>query len=76
MTTATTTANLPRLLSRRAAADVLGVKVSTLAAWCCRGDFTLPVIRVGRRTMYALADIERFITKQTCRSAADDTEQG
>ena len=48
------------LLSRAEAADYLGVKPQTLSAWACNRRVALPLVRVGRRVMYRLIDLEAF----------------
>lgn len=51
-----------RLLSRCEAAQRLNIRPQTLACWASTRRYDLPFIKVGRRVMYRLADIERFIT--------------
>ena len=53
----------PSLLSRQEAAEILGLKPQTLAAWACQNgpDRDLPVIKIGRLARYRREDIERFI---------------
>lgn len=59
-----------RLLSRAEAAEILGVRSQTLAVWKSAGRYPLPVVKVGSRSMYRMADIERFIESRTvCTSA-------
>jgi len=58
------TANLrASLLTRREAAEYLGVKEQTLACWACAGRYQLPFVRVGRLVKYRLEDLNRFITE-------------
>ena len=52
---------LPRLVSREQAAEALGIRPQTLACWACNGRYGLPFVKIGRRVMYRLADIEHFI---------------
>jgi len=49
------------LLSRERAAKVLGIRPQTLACWACNKRYPLPFVKIGRRVMYRLADIEQFI---------------
>ena len=53
----------PSLLSRQEAAEILGLKPQTLAAWACQNgpDRDLPVIKIGRLARYRREDIDRFI---------------
>jgi|WetSurMetagenome_2_1015567.scaffolds.fasta_scaffold741052_2 hypothetical protein len=52
---------LPRLVSREIAAEALGIRPQTLACWATNGRYGLPFVKIGRRVMYKLADIEHFI---------------
>lgn len=51
-----------RLLSRNEAAKHLNIRPQTLACWASTQRYDLPFIKVGRRVMYRLADIEQFIS--------------
>jgi predicted DNA-binding transcriptional regulator AlpA len=53
-----------RLLSRREAAELLGVKPQTLALWAMRRKY-LAVVKCGRACRYRLAEIDRFIKSRT-----------
>ncbi len=48
-----------QLVSVREAARLLGIADNTLRQWICYGKF--PYIRVGRRTVVAIRDLERFV---------------
>ncbi|MBD5801789.1 Helix-turn-helix domain protein [Azoarcus sp. Aa7] len=52
---------LPRLLNRDEAAAALGVRPQTLACWASNGRYALPFVKIGRRVMYRLSDIQAFI---------------
>jgi hypothetical protein len=58
------------LLSREQAADYLGIRPQTLAAWHCAGRYALPVVKVGRLAKYRLADLEHFLSVRTSTSTA------
>ena len=49
------------LLTRKEAAEYLGVKEQTLACWACAGRYQLPFVKVGRLVKYRLDDLNRFI---------------
>lgn len=49
------------LLNRPDAATFLGVQPQTLAAWACTQRYPLPYVKIGRRVMYRLADLEAFV---------------
>jgi len=53
-----------KLLTRREAADHLGLQVQTLAVWAMTGKH-LPLVKVGRTVRYKLADLESFVERQT-----------
>lgn len=49
-----------RLLTRREAATLLGLKPQTLAKWGMTGEH-LPIVKIGRTARYKLSDVERLI---------------
>jgi excisionase family DNA binding protein len=51
----------PSLLSRKQAAEYLGVKEQTLACWVTTKRYALPYVKVGRLVKYRREDVERFI---------------
>ena len=55
--------NSDMLLTRKQAAEFLGVKESTLAHWKCTGRYNLPVIKICRLVKYRVSDLEKFIEK-------------
>lgn len=65
-----------KLLSRREAAEYLGVKPQTLAAWHITGKYGLPLVKVGRSVRYRMADLERWLAARTVDAAADETGGG
>lgn len=54
-----------QLMSRKEAADYLGVTESTLSVWACVKRYNLPYVKVGRLVKYRLADLNKFITNRT-----------
>ena len=54
-----------KLLTRREAAEMLGVKEGTLAIWHTTKRYPLAVIKVGRLVKYRVSDIERFLERMT-----------
>jgi excisionase family DNA binding protein len=54
-----------RLLSRKQAAEYLGISVRALAVWACTGRYRLPFVKVGRLAKYRLDDLEAFIARRT-----------
>jgi predicted site-specific integrase-resolvase len=59
------TAVISPVLNRKQAAEFLGVAEQTLAVWASTRRYRLPFIRVGRRAMYRIADLEKFLTERT-----------
>ena len=66
---------LQQLLTRREAAEYLGVRPETLAVWHCTRRYNLPVVKVGRSVRYRLADLEAWLAARTIGAVADE-EQG
>jgi len=52
-----------KLLTRKEAAELLGVSSGTLAVWLCCKRYDLPYIKVGRLVKYDYDDILQFIKK-------------
>lgn len=59
-----------KLLSAGQAAEILGLKESTLAQFRWRGDKRLPWVKMGKSIRYKLADIESFIERSTIGKGA------
>lgn len=57
------------LLSRQEAAQFLGCKPSTLAAWACRGSGGPRVTKIGRLVKYRLSELQAYLDKQTFDTA-------
>lgn len=54
-----------KLISATKAADILGLKESTLAQYRWRGDKRLPWVKLGKSIRYKKSDIEAFIERST-----------
>ena len=63
-----------KLLTRKEAAEYLGVRPETLAVWHCTGRYKLPLVKVGRSCRYRLADLEAWISARTVGAVTE--EQG
>lgn len=57
--------NTAQLLTRKQAADYIGVKPHTLAAWACNQRYDLAYVKIGRLVKYRKADLDAFIQKNT-----------
>ena len=53
------------LLSRKEAAEYLGVTVHTLAVWKCTGRYNLPCVKIGKLAKYRKEDLDDFILSRT-----------
>ncbi len=62
------------LLSRREAAEFLGIKEGTLTIWHTNDRYPLPVIKVGRLARYRREDLERFLDQRTTSHAPQQQE--
>jgi excisionase family DNA binding protein len=60
------------LLTRQQAAEYLGVRAQTLAAWASSKRYGLPMIRVGRSIRYRRADLDRWLDARTVGSSAEE----
>jgi excisionase family DNA binding protein len=59
------------LLTRVQAAEYLGVKPQTLAAWACLGRYQLPFLRIGNRLVrYRKSDLDRWLAARTVNAIA------
>jgi excisionase family DNA binding protein len=54
-----------KLLTRREAADLLGISPETLTIWACTKRYPLPYVKVGRSVRYRRTDLEAFIESRT-----------
>ncbi len=52
-------------LSRKEAADYLGLALATLEIWASTGRYNLPFIKIGRRVYYRRSDLDAFIEQRT-----------
>jgi len=59
-----------KLITAGKAADILGLKESTLAQFRWRGDKRLPWVKLGKSIRYKLSDIEEFIERCTVGKGA------
>ncbi len=57
--------NKNRLLTRKEAADFLGIRLNTLALWKSTKRYNLPVVKVGRLAKYRYGDLLEFVEQRT-----------
>lgn len=60
------------LLSRRQAAEYLGVELETLHNWACTKRYNLKYIKVGRLAKYRKEDLDEFLTQRTVNADKED----
>ena len=63
--------NWDPLLSRKEAAHLLGVKVTTLEVWASTRRYNLPFVKVGRLVKYRLSDLQAFV-EEHMRSVSNE----
>lgn len=59
------------LLTRREAAEYLGVQPQTLAVWASTKRYTIPYIRVGNSVRYRLVDLNAWLKERTVGGDSD-----
>ena len=60
-----------RLLSRKEAAQLLGVSEMTLAIWKSTKRYDLPCVKMGALAKYRYGDLMAFIEKRTVNKPSD-----
>lgn len=53
------------LLTRKEAAEYIGVEPKTLDVWACTKRYNLKFIKVGRLAKYRIQDLDDFLTRRT-----------
>ena len=61
-----------QLLTRKAAAEYLGIKENTLAVWATTKRYALPYVKVGRLVKYKRDDLEQFIIENRFSGGSSD----
>lgn len=67
--------NPNHLLSRKEAADFLGVKEITLAIWKSTQRYEVPVVKVGRLVRYRFSDLLAFVEKRTLHKIDGESDE-
>jgi len=52
------------MLSRKEAAEYLGISANTLAVWASTGRYDLKFTKMGRAVRYRLSDLDSFIEQR------------
>ncbi len=53
---------MTQLLTRKEAAEYLGVSPGTLDVWACTGRYNLKFYKIGRLAKYKIEDLNEFIS--------------
>ena len=61
----------PVHIDDKLAAEVLGVKPSTLAVWRSTGRYRLPYLKVGRLVKYRISDLAEFLARRTANHTGE-----
>lgn len=64
--------NSEKLLTRVQAAEYLGIKPQTLAAWTSLNRYDLPFVKVGRLVRYRRSDLDRWLASRTVGAVAGE----
>ncbi len=67
--------NKNRLLTRKEAAEFLGVQTITLAIWKSTKRHGLPVVKVGRLAKYRYGDLLEFVERRTVNKPDNDNNE-
>jgi excisionase family DNA binding protein len=60
------------LLTRKEAAEYLGIKPHTLDVWACTRRYNLRFIKVGRLAKYRKEDLDEFLARRTINGKEDN----
>ena len=61
------------LLTREQAAEMLGLRVATLAVWACTGRHNLPYIKVGSRVRYRREELDAWLASRTVKPSEQES---
>ncbi len=64
------------LLTREEAAAYLGLRPQTLAVWFCRGQYDLPVLKVGRAVRYRRSDLDAWLESRVATQSISEVGDG
>jgi excisionase family DNA binding protein len=56
--------NVPEMMSRARAAEYLGCAKATLDYWASTGNQKIPYFKIGRKVVYARADLDRWLEQK------------
>jgi hypothetical protein len=66
--------NKEKMLSRKEAAEFLGLRENTLAIWAIKKRYDLPMYKVGKNIKYKITDLQKFQEGQSIHGMLDYTD--
>ena len=63
-----------KMLSRKEAAEFLGLRENTLAIWAIKKRYDLPMYKVGKNIKYKITDLQKFQEGQSIHGMLDCTD--
>jgi hypothetical protein len=63
-----------KMLSRKEAAEFLGLRENTLAIWAIKKRYDLPMYKVGKNIKYKITDLQKFQEGQSIHGMLDYTD--
>lgn len=60
------------LLTRKQAAEYLGVETETLDNWACTKRYNLKFYKVGRLAKYRIEDLDAFLIRRTVNAGEEN----
>jgi|TARA_B110000971_G_scaffold173776_1_gene178800 DNA-binding transcriptional MerR regulator len=67
---------MKQLLNNLAAAKHLGVAAATLQYWRTTGVQQIPFIKVGRRVIYQISDLDEWLAQHTYKHTGEYNKEG
>jgi hypothetical protein len=67
-------ASKEKMLSRKEAAEFLGLRENTLAIWAIKKRYDLPMYKVGKNIKYKITDLQKFQEGQSIHGMLDYTD--
>lgn len=67
---------MKRLQNSLNAADYIGIPANTLQHWRTTGAQQIPFIKVGRRIMYRISDLDEWLAQHTYKHTGEYNKVG
>jgi hypothetical protein len=62
---------MKQLKNNSGAADYIGIPIATLQHWRTTGAQQIPFIKVGRRVMYRVSDLDQWLDQHTYKHTGE-----